>query len=201
MHVINNLILIWGLWTLQSGIEEKKFSDVCAGLFLIVMVFGFIIDSLQKDKELGRVGESFRMDATFYFLFAVLVAGRTAFYHLPFTFSVIFRCSTFAIAGLALIVLSPALLNNQVVFTKTGTATKTSRRFKLPESVVRLGLFAACLAIAAIATVLLVKDDKVRIACFLITMIVGLVATKILPMKALKWVLSSMSLGKLKADD
>lgn len=197
MHIIDNLILVWGLWTLQSAIEERNFLNVCAGVFLLALVFGFVVEDASKT---GTQRESFRMDGSFYIVFAGLVAARTAFYHAPFNFHVLFRCASFVIAGLALILLSPRVSVKQVVFTKAPSA-KGSRAVRLPESIARLGLFAGCLTIAAIVTVLLVKDDKVRLACFLTTMIVGLVVTRVLPLKALKWVLSSMSLGKLKADD
>ena len=137
LHVIYNLILIFGLWTLASGVQEKSFSDLCWGLVGLAMGFGFLIDSNQGARRFGVEGKSFRMDGSFY----------------------------------------------------------------VPEHAARLGLFAACLAIAAIATVLLVRDERIRLVCFLTTMVVGLVGTKVLPLKALKWLLSTISLNKLKADE
>ena len=201
LHVIYNLILIFGLWTLASGVQEKSFSDLCWGLVGLAMGFGFLIDSNQSARRFGVEGKSFRMDGSFYVLFACLVAARNAFYHLPFTFNLVFRCGSFAVVGLALIVLSPTRGPSHVVSTEHGAAPKESQPFKLPEHAVRLGLFAACLAIAAIATALLVRDERIRLVCFLTTMVVGLVGTKVLPLKALKWLLSSISLKKLKADE
>ena len=199
MHIIFNLILIFALHTLISGMVEKKFSDVAYGVFAIVVGFGFLIDSWRRAKEFGIEGKSFRMDGSLYVLFACIVPVRTAFYRLPFTFNLIFACSSVAIVGLALILLSPSHSTEQTVFAYTAAGAK-ARRFRMPEYLVRLCVFAACLAIAAIATVLLLKDEKLRLACFLITMITGLVSAKVLPLKALKWVLNAFSLGKLKAD-
>lgn len=72
LHVIYNLILIFGLWTLASGVQEKSFSDLCWGLVGLAMGFGFLIDSNQSARRFGVEGKSFRMDGSFYVLFACL---------------------------------------------------------------------------------------------------------------------------------
>lgn len=140
MHIINNLILLWGLWTLQSAIEERNFLNLCVGVFALALVFGFLVEDASKT---GTERDSFRMDGSFYIVFAGLVAARTAFYHAPFTFHVLFRCGSFGIVDLALILLSPRASAKQVVFTKAASA-KGSRAIRLPESIARLGLFAGC---------------------------------------------------------
>lgn len=200
-HVIHNLVLIFGLLTLLSGVQEKSFSDLSWGLATLVMVIGFLIESNQNARRLGREGESYRIDGSFYILFVCWAAARRAFYHLPFTFNLLFGWASFAVVGLALILLSPARGQSQVVSTEHGAAPKEPRHFKLSERSARFGLFAACLAIAGFATALLVKDEKIRLVCFLTTMVVGLVGTRVLPPKALKWVLSSFSLSKPSADE
>jgi len=217
--------LVLGLLVLQSGIEEKSFINVCVGAIFIFGGFAPIGDeilrvkdqlkhadqdykryrktrSFQEFRQSLATREAFRIDGGYYIFFAGLRASYTAFYHLPFTFHVTFFCSSLAIMGVALILLSPRpKKDTALVFEAADSTNEKSKRFELPEYVVRLALFASCAAMAGVIAPLLIKNEKLRLICFVTTMIVGMVGTRVLPVETLKWLLSSLSLGKLRADD
>jgi hypothetical protein len=225
MRLSIHVALVSGLLLLQLGIEEKSFINVCVGAVFILSGFAPIGDEIlrvrdqvkhadqeyKRDKNTRRfqefrqslaTREAFRIDGGYYIFFAGLRASYTAFYHLPFTFHVTFFCSGLALMGVALILLSPRpKKDTALVFRAADSTNGQSESFKLPEYVVRLALFASCAAMAGAIAPLLIKDEKLRLICFVTTMIVGMVGTRVLPVETLKWLLSSLSLGKLRADD